>query len=63
MLLVQREYNGYRWIEGKYTNSKSTVLSASLAPGDYYLIIMPEWKKSQNFELNLLVWSNHQIVI
>lgn len=62
-VLVQREYNGYRWIRGKYTNSKSNILSATLSPGEYYLIIMPEWKKSHNFELTLLIWANHLVKI
>ncbi len=62
-ILVQREYNGYRWIDGNYTNNKSTVLSVSLAPGEYYLIIMPEWKTNHNYELTLLVWANHIISI
>ena len=32
-ILVQREFNGYQWIEGYYTNTKSNTLSASLTPG------------------------------
>ncbi len=63
VLLVQREFNGYRWIEGRYSSAKSITLSASLAQGNYYLIIMPEWKQAQNFELTLLVWGNHHVGI
>jgi hypothetical protein len=63
VLLIQREFNGYRWIEGKYSNSKSISLHSSLSQGEYYLLIMPEWKETQNFELTLLVWGNHHIAI
>lgn len=49
MMLVQREFDGYRWIEGGYCNAKSVTLASSLSPGEYYLLIMPEWKQTQNF--------------
>ena len=39
------------------------MLSATLSPGEYYLIVMPEWKKSNNFELTMLVWANHLVKI
>jgi len=41
MILVQREYDGYRWIDGVYSQNKSTVLQANLTPGEYYLLVLP----------------------
>lgn len=57
VLLVQREFGGYRWIEGSYSGGKTVVLATNLSPGEYYLLLMPEWKKTQNFELSLMAWS------
>jgi hypothetical protein len=33
VLLVQREYDGYRWIEGGYANSKSIRFHCALTAG------------------------------
>lgn len=41
---MQKESNGYRWVDSAYSNCKTTKIYANLLPGDYVVIIMPEWK-------------------
>ena len=63
VLLVQREFNGYHWVDGVYSKGKSAVLEASVTAGEYYLLIMPEWNPEINYELSLLLWGSHIVRI
>jgi hypothetical protein len=52
LILVQQESSGYRWIASTYSNHKSIKISVDLTPGNYILIIMPEWnEKRYDFHL------------
>jgi hypothetical protein len=52
VILVQKESDGYRWLASSYSNHKTIKVSASLTPGSYVLIILPEWKnKKHDFSL------------
>ncbi len=44
LILVEKENKGYRWIGGAYSNNKSTKLTAVLTPGEYVVIMIPEWR-------------------
>jgi len=58
VILVQREFDGgCRWIMGKYSNHKSINLETVLTPGDYFLVVMPEWKDTHCHELHLFAHS------
>lgn len=52
VILVQQESSGYRWITAAYSNHKTVKLSAALTPGNYIIIILPEWRnKKYDFQL------------
>jgi len=52
VILVQKENNSFRWVKGAYSNKKSAKIAVSLTPGQYVVIILPEWpEKPQNFNL------------
>lgn len=45
VILVLKDFDGYRWIDGVYNNEKSLHLKCMLEPGEYFIIIMGEWEK------------------
>jgi len=40
VILLMKELNSYRWIDGKYSNSAIS-MHAQLEPGTYYILVMP----------------------
>ena len=47
VILLQKEFDGdCRWIDGRYCNSKSINFSNKLEAGEYYILLLPEWKMS-----------------
>jgi hypothetical protein len=46
-VLLLKELDSYRWIDGKYSNSCISMTS-SLAAGTYFLLLMPEWSIDQS---------------
>ena len=55
MLILQKEYQeGFRWIDGKYAKTKSITIESDLEPGEYYVIVLPEWK-FKTYELTFIL--------
>ena len=44
MVMTRDGSNGYRWIAGKYDNSRIITLACVLEPGEYYVSIAGDWK-------------------
>ena len=40
VMLVLKDFDGYRWINGGYSNKKCVNIQSTLEPGEYYIIIM-----------------------
>lgn len=52
---MQKEFNGgCRWIDGRYDNQKSMTIDVDLEPGEYYIIVIPEWQQ-RAYDLSLVV--------
>jgi hypothetical protein len=59
--LLLKEYDGnYRWIKGKYSNDKCITFNENLEAGEYYLIVMAEWREKHNREITVLLYSNNE---
>ena len=59
VLLLQKEVEGdVRWIGAGYSNKKTISFTKRLEAGEYYMVVMPEWKSSHCYELSLLVNSS-----
>ena len=43
MLLQKEVGEGFRWIDGRYENTKSLTIYSELPAGEYYVLVMPEW--------------------
>lgn len=53
VLLVCKDIDGYRYINGAYNNSKIVTISATLSPGEYFVLVNGEWgKKVYDVTLN-----------
>lgn len=56
VVLLYKEYDGnFAWIDGEYSNSKSINFSFNAKSGQYFLIVMPEWKPIHRHEINIIV--------
>ena len=55
LLLLQKEYEGagYRWIKGEYARRKAIDLVEWLDPGQYVILIEPEWGLKSRGEVRL----------
>jgi hypothetical protein len=57
-ILLQKEYDGgFRWVAGRYNNQKHIIFEEKLEPGEYYLVIMVEWRDRHNKELTVVLYS------
>jgi len=55
-ILILKEYDGqFQWINGHYSNKKNITFKVeNFAPGDYFLVIMPEWRENHNREISII---------
>jgi hypothetical protein len=64
VLLLQREFDGdCRWVDAKYSNSKSINFLRRLEAGEYYVVLLPEWRSSHCYELSLLAQSESPVAL
>ena len=45
MIIAVKDLDGFRYIDGSYSNEKVLSVRCALNPGEYYAIIMGDWKK------------------
>lgn len=45
------------WIDGFYSNKKSINFKLNARPGDYYLIVMPEWRQVHRHNISVIISS------
>lgn len=63
MLLIMKESDkNYRWIGGVYKNCKNARLSVCLEPGEYYIVLIPEWEGNKGFDYNVIFHGNTKCV-
>ena len=56
---MKESSKNYRWVDGAYTNSKNTHVSLTLEPGEYFIVLIPEWEKPKSgFDFNLVFHGN-----
>jgi hypothetical protein len=60
MVVTRDGANGYRWIGGKYDNTKVIVLDLNLEPGEYFVLVTGDWK-ARTFEMNLNYQGSQEI--
>ena len=44
MMLVLKDIDGFRWIDGNYDNHKVMSINCQLEPGEYFIVIIGEWE-------------------
>jgi len=62
MILVVKDSTGYRWVKGAYERKKTLKIETDLEPGEYFVIILPEWT-IKPYDLKLSLFSNSETVI
>lgn len=63
VILLQKEFDGdCRWIEGKYSAKKSINFNRHLEEGEYFIIVLPEWK-AHAYELSLIVSASQPVAL
>jgi hypothetical protein len=57
------EQGGFRWVDGEYSNKKDISFQANLEPGNYYLLVYPEWVRQHKYqhEIYITVYSNEDV--
>lgn len=45
LMVVMKDIDGYRWISGAYEKKKVLNCNCVLNGGEYYLVVMGDWKK------------------
>jgi hypothetical protein len=62
LVVMKESEHNYRWIGGVYRNTKYASLNLWLEPGEYTVIIMPEWR-GKGFDLGLTFQCNFKTKI
>ena len=57
---MMKDIDGYRWIDGCYGKGKLVSLNCTLSEGEYYVIVMGDWKKKV-YDLSLNYQGNCEI--
>lgn len=61
LIVVMKESDkNYRWIAATYANTKYVNLSMWLEPGEYIIIVIPEWN-NKGYDLNLTYQGNLKV--
>lgn len=64
VLLLQREgQHGWRWIAGEYAQRKAITFAHFLEPGEYWLLVEPEWRPNAPSELTLHIYARDELPI
>lgn len=56
VFVFMKELEGYRWIAGKY-DCDSVSLSCVLEPGQYFIVVLPDWSVESSSEMQLCLYS------
>lgn len=53
IMLVCKDLEGYRYINGAYSKNKVVYIDSHLSPGEYFILVCGEWvKKVYDVTLN-----------
>ena len=64
LIVLEKDFDQtYRWVNGKYGRRKNIKVEGELMPGEYFILVMPEWNQDKAYDFHLVIRTNCPIQI